>query len=100
MNDLLEVRSDEREGVPGRVRRLAQSGGGWSRSNLYDDFVSFDLTLEIRKCHDTGRQMKTNLRGKTLTALLTSPAALSHLQVPLPLSFAFPDPPFSAASMH
>lgn len=38
MNDLLEVRSEEREGVPGRVRRLAQSGGGWSRSNLYDEF--------------------------------------------------------------
>lgn len=38
MNDLLEVRRDEREGVPGRVRRLAHSGGGWSRSNLYDGF--------------------------------------------------------------
>lgn len=38
MNDLLEVRREEREGVPGRVRRLAHSGGGWSRSNLYDGF--------------------------------------------------------------
>lgn len=77
----------------------SQVGGGVVQICM-TTFVSFDLTLEITKCHDIGRQMKTDLRGKTLTALLTSPAALSLPQVPLPQSSAFPDPPFSTVSMH
>lgn len=56
MNDLVEVKRDDREGTPFRVRLSAHSGRGWRRSNLhvrcnFSVIVSWDVDYAV--CRDS-----------------------------------------------